>query len=183
MLTYTYTDMNATMYAKQSVNVRELPLTDGERVGGLSTNQEITVTGQCNETGWYRIEYDGGTAYVSDNYLSDTKVEVAAPAQAASSGSSTSTVPKASDYPVGEWIDMGSWSFIITNDWVRPSGARGFGFHLNDGSVKWCWLNYDGTEMDVVYQFQAANICHCTEVTHGGTKPLWDNERGVYYFP
>lgn len=183
MLTYTYTDMNATMYAKQSVNVRELPLTDGERVGGLSTNQEVAVTGQCNETGWYRIEYDGGTAYVSNNYLSDTKVEVAAPAQEASGGSSTSTVPKASDYPVGEWIDMGSWSFIITNDWVRPSGARGFGFHLNDGSVKWCWLNYDGTEMDVVYQFQAANICHCTEVTHGGTKPLWDEEHKTYYFP
>ena len=47
---YTYTDMSATMYAQQSVNVRDLPSTDGEKVGNLSTNQEVTVTGQCNET-------------------------------------------------------------------------------------------------------------------------------------
>ena len=70
---YTYTDMSVTMYAKSSVNVRNLPSADGERLGSLSTNQEVTVTGQCNETGWYRFEYNGSVAYVSNNYLSDTK--------------------------------------------------------------------------------------------------------------
>lgn len=49
-LEYTYTEMNATMYATQTVNVRNLPSTDGEKIGSLSTNQEITVIGQCNET-------------------------------------------------------------------------------------------------------------------------------------
>ena len=53
---YTYTDLSQTMYAKQSVNVRSLPSTDGEKLGGLSTAQEVAVTGQCNETSWYRIE-------------------------------------------------------------------------------------------------------------------------------
>ena len=72
---YTYTDMSATMYASQTVNVRDLPSTDGNRVGGLSTNQEIAVTGQCNETGWYRFEYNGSTAYVSNNYVSETMTE------------------------------------------------------------------------------------------------------------
>ncbi|MCH5339365.1 MAG: sigma-70 family RNA polymerase sigma factor, partial [Acetatifactor sp.] len=76
MLTYTYTDMSATKYAKQTVNVRTLPSTDGEKIGSLSTNDEITVTGQCNETGWYRFEYNGQTAYVAGNYVSDNKVEV-----------------------------------------------------------------------------------------------------------
>ena len=75
MLTYTYTDMDATKYAKSAVNVRNLPNTDGEKLGGLSTNNEVKVTGQCNETGWYRIEYDGNTAYVSDSYLVDNKIE------------------------------------------------------------------------------------------------------------
>lgn len=73
--TYSYTDKSATMYAQSSVNVRDLPDTNGNKVGGLSTNQEVSVTGQCNETGWYRINYNGGTAYVSNSYLGDSKVE------------------------------------------------------------------------------------------------------------
>ena len=79
MLTYTYTDMNATMYAQQTVNVRNMPNTDGEKLGGLNTNDEIKVTGQCVETGWYRIEFDGNVAYVSNNYLANDKVVVEQP--------------------------------------------------------------------------------------------------------
>ena len=74
-LEYTYTEMNATMYATQTVNVRNLPNTDGEKIGCLSTNQEITVLGQCNETSWYQFELDGQTAFVSNSYLSSEKVE------------------------------------------------------------------------------------------------------------
>lgn len=73
--TYSFTDKSATMYAQSSVNVRDLPDTNGNKVGGLSTNQEVSVTGQCNETGWYRINYNGGTAYVSNSYLGESKVE------------------------------------------------------------------------------------------------------------
>lgn len=70
---YTYTDMDKTMYAKSSVNVRSLPSTDGEKLGGLSKAQEVHVTGQCNETSWYRIDYNGGVAYVSNSYLVNEK--------------------------------------------------------------------------------------------------------------
>ena len=72
---YTYTDMKTTMYAKQAVNVRNMPSVNGTRIGSLSTNQEVVVTGQCVETGWYRIEYKGVTAYVSNNYLVDEMIE------------------------------------------------------------------------------------------------------------
>ena len=82
---YTYTDMNVTMYATQTVNVRNLPSTDGEKVGSLSTNQEVAVTGQCNETNWYMFEYEGHTAFVSNSYLSVEKVEVAPSVQEAAS--------------------------------------------------------------------------------------------------
>lgn len=74
--TYTYTDMSAIMYAQQTVNVRDLPGTDGNKLGALSTNDEITITGQCNETGWYRFAYNGSTAYVSNKYIGANKVEV-----------------------------------------------------------------------------------------------------------
>ena len=78
---YTYTDLSTTMYAQQTVNVRNQPSTDGEKVGSLSTNQEVSVSGQCNETGWYRIVYGDGEAYVSNKYLGDNKVEVQQSAQ------------------------------------------------------------------------------------------------------
>lgn len=78
---YTYKDMSATMYAKSAVNVRDLPSTDGNKVGGLSSGQEVKVTGQCNETGWYRL--DSGN-YVSNNYLVSTKPAPVAPAPSVS---------------------------------------------------------------------------------------------------
>ena len=111
---YTYTYMSATMYASQTVNIRTLPSTDGEKVGSLSANQEINITGQCNETSWYRFEYNGQTAYVSNNYVSDTKIEVAAtePAQSASSGGGSSSF-NINDYPVSQWIDFGDWFLYI----------------------------------------------------------------------
>ena len=73
--TYTVQEMDKTMYAKQSVNLRSGPSTDYEKVGSLTINQEVTITGQA-DTGWYRIDYNNSVAFVSDNYLSDTKVEI-----------------------------------------------------------------------------------------------------------
>ena len=72
---YTYKEFNKTMYAKSSVNVRDLPSTGGNKLGALSKAQEVSVTGQCNETNWYRITYNGHVAYVSNNYLVETKPE------------------------------------------------------------------------------------------------------------
>lgn len=71
---YTYTDLDQVMYAKQSVNVRSIPSADGEKLGGLNLNDEVHVTGQCVETSWYRIDYNGGIGYVSNNYLVNEKV-------------------------------------------------------------------------------------------------------------
>ncbi|MBP3543644.1 MAG: SH3 domain-containing protein [Lachnospiraceae bacterium] len=79
MLTYTYTNMDATMYAQKTVNIRSMPNADGEKSGSLSTNDEVKVTGQCTETSWYRIEYNGNAAYVSDDYLGNDKVVVEQP--------------------------------------------------------------------------------------------------------
>ena len=66
---YTINEMESTMYAKSAVNVRNQPSTDGEKVGRLSYGQEVTVTGQCEETGWYQIELNGEAAFVSNSYI------------------------------------------------------------------------------------------------------------------
>ena len=82
---YTYADMSATMFAQQTVNVRDLPDTSGNKIGSFATNDEVVVTGQCNETGWYRISYNGGTAYVSNAYVASEKVAVSQPKNDAAS--------------------------------------------------------------------------------------------------
>ena len=69
---FTVIELSAIKYAKQSVNVRKGPSADYEKLGGLSINQKVTVTGQA-DTGWYRIEYNGVEGYVSDKYLTDEK--------------------------------------------------------------------------------------------------------------
>lgn len=70
---YTYSELNQTMYAKSAVNVRDLPGTDGKKIGSLKASQEIAVTGKCDQTGWYRFDWNGTTGYVSDKYIVSEK--------------------------------------------------------------------------------------------------------------
>ena len=73
---YTCTKMTQTMYAKSAVNVRDLPSTDGKKIGSLKASQEITVTGKCDQTGWYRFDWNNTTGYVSDKYIVSEKPAV-----------------------------------------------------------------------------------------------------------
>lgn len=70
---YTYSELNQTMYAKSAVNIRDLPSTDGKKIGSLKASQEIIVTGKCDQTGWYRFELNNTTGYVSDKYIVSEK--------------------------------------------------------------------------------------------------------------
>ena len=69
--TYTFEDFIQSMYTTDTVNVRNLPCIDGEKIGGLLAKEEVQITGRCKETGWYRINYDGGVGYVSADYITD----------------------------------------------------------------------------------------------------------------
>lgn len=73
---YTYSELSQTMYAKSAVNVRDLPSTDGKKIGSLKASQEITVTGKCDQTGWYRFDWNNTTGYVSDKYIVSEKLAV-----------------------------------------------------------------------------------------------------------
>lgn len=113
--TYTYTDLDKTMYAKQSVNVRSLPSTDGEKLGALSFAQEVHVSGQCNETSWYRIDYNGNVAYVSNNYLVDEKlVAQTTPSTNNDNGGSNGGTTSNS----GGDRHGGSWDYVGDPDWT-----------------------------------------------------------------
>ena len=90
---YTYSELNQTMYAKSAVNVRDLPSTDGKKIGSLKASQEIVVTGKCDQTGWYRFELNNTTGYVSDRYIVSEKpaVNTAAPAATPAPAQTTTT--------------------------------------------------------------------------------------------
>ena len=71
-------------YAKSSVNLRKGPGADYDKVGALSSAEEVTVTGVA-DNGWYQIAYSDGFAYVSNSYLVDEK-----PASTGNTGSGVS---------------------------------------------------------------------------------------------
>ena len=70
---YTFTRVKKTKYIKSAVTVLNLPCSSGKKIGKLSKAQAVTVTGKCNETGWYRIKYKGKTGYVSNKYIVNKK--------------------------------------------------------------------------------------------------------------
>ena len=119
---FTVTEVTATKYATQSVNVRSGPSTDYDKIGGLTTNQEVQVTGQAN-TGWWRIQYNGGEAYVSDKYLADEKVEKPAASETPSNGggstaNSGSAASNSCPYTLWQPVDEGSkiWWYVTQPD-------------------------------------------------------------------
>lgn len=73
---FTVEDMTETvMYVQKNVNVRKGPGTEYEKVGSLTINKSVEVTGKTSN-GWYRISYNGIDAYVSGNYLGTSQVVI-----------------------------------------------------------------------------------------------------------
>lgn len=87
--------LDKTMYATSSVNVRSKSSAESDKIGSLSYAQSVHVTGQDKNTGWYRIEYEGGTGWASNSYLSDTKPKVETPKKTTST--TKKDTPTASD--------------------------------------------------------------------------------------
>lgn len=67
-----------TMYAQQSVNLRQGPSTEYDKVGSLSTNQSVTITGYAETASgkWYQLSTG---EFVSAKYIGTDKVVVQAP--------------------------------------------------------------------------------------------------------
>ena len=67
-MTFTLVTVNVT--AKEEVNLRDKPTTDGSNVVYTLKNGEyITKTGVCEQSGWARLEYNGQTVYCIDSFL------------------------------------------------------------------------------------------------------------------
>ena len=96
-------ELNQTMYAKSAVNVRKGDSTDYDKIGSLSFNQQVQVTGQSEATGWYRIEFNGDVGFVSKNYLSTEKTVVVTQSQSQSNSSNGNTGGNSNEAP-SDWV-------------------------------------------------------------------------------
>lgn len=67
-----FSQVNETVYAKKSMNVRESWSTSSKKIGGLAQDQAVTRTG-IGDNGWSRIKYNGKTAYVASSLITTTK--------------------------------------------------------------------------------------------------------------
>ena len=83
--------MDKTMYVTaSSLNVRKACSTDSQLLGGYGKGSKVAVTGAVQKNGvdlgGYQVNYEGGTGYVSGEFLSDT-----APASTNSDSSGSSS--------------------------------------------------------------------------------------------
>ena len=147
---YTYSELSQTMYAKSAVNIRDLPSTDGKKIGSLKASQEITVTGKCDQTGWYRFDGNNTTGYVSDKYIVSEKpagnntaatqqnTATPAPAQTTTTGSSEPYFDRA----------MAEQVFAMVNNDRVANGLNALAWNedMYNIAVQRC---YEGVEGDI----------------------------------
>ena len=84
-----FTEVNETVYATGTVNLRSGPSTAHDKVGSLNKSDSVTRVGigTAEAEGWSRIQLsDGSIVYVSNKYLSTTKPAVQQQTSKPSSG-------------------------------------------------------------------------------------------------
>ena len=89
-----FTEVNETVYATGTVNLRSGPSTAHDKVGSLNKSDSVTRVGigTADAEGWSRIQLsDGSLVYVSNKYLSTTKPVVQQQQTSKPSGGSTTT--------------------------------------------------------------------------------------------
>ena len=91
-----FTEVNETVYATDTVNIRSSWSAESEKLGSLNKGDSVTRTGISIEgteaEGWSRIQLsDGRIVYVSNKYLSVTKPTTQS---SGGSGSTTQTKPQ-----------------------------------------------------------------------------------------
>ena len=98
--------MDATFVALKTSNVRAKPTTGAERVGRLTRDDAVAVTGKVRDGNWYRIEYEGGTAYVFGTLIKEVDLgELAAWEKVADTSERADVERFLKDYPKGHFAE------------------------------------------------------------------------------
>lgn len=127
-----------TMYAQQTVNLRQGPSTEYEKIGSLSTNQSVTVTGYVETASgkWYQLSTG---EFVSAKYLGTDKVVVQAPSNNNNSSSNNNNSNNNSN------SNTGNTQSSSDTEGQTVSGATGDGSGSSRGNRSDCTGDPDGT--------------------------------------
>ena len=121
--TVTFTDVNETVYATGTVNIRSGPDEDCEKLGSLSKGESVKRIAVGNN-GWSRVEYNGKTAYIYSSYLSTTK-----PSDTTSSSGNSKASP--TETTAGNYVGRAdpstglSWDGVSPIIYTYPDGTTG----------------------------------------------------------
>ena len=85
-----YTDVNETVWATYSVSIRSAASTDADKLDVLVGSYSITRTG-VGDNGWSKVDYNGQTGYIKNDYLTTTKPQVTESNQTSSSSNTSSS--------------------------------------------------------------------------------------------
>ncbi len=95
-------EMDTTFVALQTSNVRAEPTTGAARVGRLSRDDAVVVTGKVADRNWYRIEFEGEPAFVFGTLIEAVDPgEIAAWTLVASSSNSADFEAFIGEFPNG----------------------------------------------------------------------------------
>ena len=167
-LEYAITKDEKTMYATTTVNIRKGPDTTYEKLGALTMNQAVKVTGVCGENNWYCVEYNSSVGFVSSEYLSDEKVsswvadldiaKTASQIIVVAADGSSATVSMHDKEEDGTWTEILSTTGKIgrngigktkEGDGKTPTGVYRFLFGFGNMPDPGCGLSY--TQVDDSY--------------------------------
>ena len=165
--------INATYYVTtDELNVRNGCSTDDAVVGTLYYGNAVTVNGAVtrggSDYGWYQVQYNGGAAYVSAGFLSDTK-----PAEKAASkdtgtgkksvGSGFSVYREDGSY-VGELVPYDDGHYYINE---VPYDSNGDGSFYGGAGAGMTVYTYDA--WDKLFNVSDLVQCeYCGEWFHAG---------------
>lgn len=165
--TIVFTDVNETVFAATSVNIRECPDADSNRVGGLARGESVQRIG-VGENGWSKIIYKDMECYINSKYISTTE-PIKEPVQ------ETVVEPVNEPAPVASFIQReGNVSNSVVNAVEKyynmiPANVRTF--LQNNGMTIYV------TDMDLANRFYAGQYSSVLGVTVYGTKTIYLEDR------
>ncbi len=145
--TNTSTASGTRVVTASSLNVRSGASTNHSVIGSLTKNQAVTVTGKTN--GWYTIDFNGRTGYISANFVTEQTNNANNNTNTSNGNGGNSGNTSSSSVDVQSMISFAKRFIGVPYVWggSSPSGfdCSGFIFHvLNNSGVSISRTNVEG---------------------------------------
>jgi hypothetical protein len=176
-----------TLYVQTSLNVRESPDKDAEKLFTMPVNAEPEITAQC-DNGWVAVTYNGMEGYCNSAYLGEDPAVVQEPVEANNSVEEPGENEAAGENPAqesaeepasestggytclvrgncsdGEWNQFVSAWNVIPDKWKERINDSGWQIICTNDDF---WTSYGYSQLDGLTVYAPK----CTYIRAGGTR-------------